>query len=313
MEGEVGARHRGGVPRGDSLVDLVGEGAQLRDRRGVLGAGDQSRRAALQRGAQAIDLADVVGAEADHEGPTAWFLVEQSLGPEELERLAHRSTADVELLGDLGFDQVLALPEPARQDLLSDPVGGIFGEGTRRLQRLQRRRRRGFAHARTLACGCQLLTDDVGVPKGLEREERAGVEDPLDRGPRAGSRRGTVPVHRVPGRGVHHDHPGAGSRTRTARAGSAPTTPIPTATGTARRWKPSERWSPPWWGWTRSTTTPWPHCSPRTAVRRSRPRCAPRSTSPSGTWPRARRPSRSTWPWAATPRPRRSRPTHRSR
>src|SRR4051795_4411653 len=68
-------------------------------------------------------------------GGAAGLLLEQPFGAEQLERLADGATADRELLRDLRLDEMLALTEAARQDLLADAVGGVFGERTRRRER----------------------------------------------------------------------------------------------------------------------------------------------------------------------------------
>ncbi len=97
----------------------------------------------------AVDLPDVARLEANHEGAAAWFLLQQALGAEQLEGLADRASTHLETFRDLGLDQVLALGEPAREDLLPDPVRGVLGEGSGRLDRPEPH----VGHPRVLSTG----------------------------------------------------------------------------------------------------------------------------------------------------------------
>ncbi len=135
VEREVGAAGGDRVAGIDGPVDLVGQRPQSRQDGRVLGPRDHAPGPALERGPQTVDLSDVVRREAHDERASAGLLLQEALGPEQLERLAHRPTADVELLGDLRLDEVLALLEPAVEDLFPDAIGGVLGEGTRRLKR----------------------------------------------------------------------------------------------------------------------------------------------------------------------------------
>ena len=107
------------------------------ERCGVTSSGEQTGGPALERGAKPIDLADVGGGETDDEGASPRLFLQQPLRAKQLERLTHRATADRELFGDLGLDEVFARAETPREDLLADPIGGVFGERAGRRQRSQ--------------------------------------------------------------------------------------------------------------------------------------------------------------------------------
>jgi Alkaline phosphatase len=135
VEREVGPAGGDGVARRDGSVDLVDELAQPGERPRVLGARDHASGASLERRAEPVDLEHVLGGEVHDERAPARFLLEEPLRAQELERFPHRPPADVELLGDLGLDEVFALFEASAEDLLADPVGGVFRQGSGRLER----------------------------------------------------------------------------------------------------------------------------------------------------------------------------------
>ena len=124
----------------------VSSDAELGERGRILPAGEQPRGPPLDRRAQPVDLAHVLGGQTHHERPATGLLLQQTFRSQELERLADRAAADVELLRDPRLHQVLALGEPAGQDLLADAIRGVLGEGTRSVERPKRGRARGVAH-----------------------------------------------------------------------------------------------------------------------------------------------------------------------
>jgi hypothetical protein len=92
---------------------------------------------ALDRRSELIDLADVVGLEANDERPASRLFLDEPLGPQELEGLPDGAAAHVELPRDPGFDQVLARPEAAREDGLADPIRRVPSQGPRCFERCQ--------------------------------------------------------------------------------------------------------------------------------------------------------------------------------
>src|SRR3990172_12082036 len=98
MEREIGPGYGRGVVGLDGGVDLVGERAKLRERLRVSGASEHPRGTPLERRAKSVDLPHVFGRETHDERASARLLVQQPFGPQELERLAHGTAADRELL-----------------------------------------------------------------------------------------------------------------------------------------------------------------------------------------------------------------------
>ena len=103
-------------------------------RRRVAAAGDRAGGPALERRAQVVDLADVDAAQGHHERAAPRLLLDQALGAQELERLAHGPAADVELAGDAGLDEMRAAGQAAGQDLGPQDVGRVLGERARQAQ-----------------------------------------------------------------------------------------------------------------------------------------------------------------------------------
>ena len=103
-------------------------------RRRVAPAGDRAGGPALERRAQVVDLADVDAAQGHDECAPPRLLLHQALGAQELERLAHRPAADVELAGDAGLDEMGAPRQAAGEDLGPQDVGRVLGERARQAQ-----------------------------------------------------------------------------------------------------------------------------------------------------------------------------------
>jgi hypothetical protein len=125
VEGQVQPADRRPVTGGGPVLQRLQRARQPVQRALVAARRQQVRGPAFDRGAQVVDLADVLPIEQDDECAPAGRLVDEAFGRQHLERLADRAPADPQTGGQLRLDEVRPVAEVAGQDLLAQDLGGV--------------------------------------------------------------------------------------------------------------------------------------------------------------------------------------------
>ena len=101
-----------------------------------------AERADFKDLAQFQDAVQLLGVVAEHVAALLGLDLNQPLGLQAQQRIAHRRPADAELLGEARFRQLLAELQPVRDDQFADLIRGERGQGARAPDAIDDRRAR---------------------------------------------------------------------------------------------------------------------------------------------------------------------------